>query len=202
MVGPVAHGYEIKAPLASRLDDAAARTVQNKESPFRDSFAAKPWTEPALGLGVNIFNCAVDGKLEVRVILGPNKKAGPVSVTLLDHHADALAAPISLPVDDEIVVFPFRFPEVPFSDRKEKTQPDDVYSPPRKIKYLVEAISVRIEDLQHSGLGSGPYDYFTSPSVFFGKGNDENLPVRTTGIAELMIIGGHGYAPKTNEGDR
>jgi len=198
MVGPVAHGYEVKSPIADRLDDAAARTLQNKESPFRASFAAKPWTEPALGLGIKLFNCAVDGKLEVRVLLASNKKAGPVSVTLLDHHADPLASPISLSIDDEVVVFPFRFPEVPFSDKKEKSPRDTEYFVPRKIKYLVEAISVRIEDLKHSGLGSGPYDYFTSPSVFFGKGNDENLPARTTGATAEMIIGGTWNPPKAD----
>jgi hypothetical protein len=136
----------------------------------------------------------------VRVLLASNKKAGPVSIALLDHHADPLAAPLTRPVDDEIVVFPFRFPDVPHNDKKEESRPDDMYVAPRKIKYLVEAISVRIEDLQHSGLGNGPYDYFTSPSVFFGKGNDENLPLRTIGATAAMVIGGTWYPPNVQDG--
>lgn len=197
MVGPVARGYEIKSPLADRLDDAAARTLQTKESGFRTSFAAKPWAEPPLGLGVKIFQCAAEGKLEVRALLASNKSAGPVSVTLLDHHADPLAAPLTLPVHDEIVVFPFRFPEVPF-EKTEKSADDAAYFARRKIKYLAEAISIRIEDLGHSGLGSGPYDYFTSPSVFFGKGNDENLSLRNVGTMADMVIGGAWYPAETN----
>lgn len=197
MVGPVARGYEIKAPITSRLDDAEARIVQTKESLFRASFAAKPWTEPALGLGMKVENCSVDGKLEVRVLLASNKKAGPVSVTLLDHHADPLADALSHPVDDEIVVLSFRFPEVPFDNKKPESRPEDMDFASRKIKYLVEAISVRIEDLQHSGLGSGPYDYFTSPSVFFGKSHVENLPERTVGTIGTMVIGGSWYPPIT-----
>jgi hypothetical protein len=78
-----------------------------------------------------------------------------------------------------------------------ESQPDDMDFASRKIKYLVEAISERIEDLQHSGLGSGPYDDFTSPSVFLGKGNDENLPLRQVGTTAPMVIGGAWYPTET-----
>jgi hypothetical protein len=136
-----------------------------------------------------MYNCSVDGKLEVRILLAADRQTGPVSVTLLDHHADPLAPPITRSVTDEIVVFPFLFPEVP-QDDKEKPDPKRSFYGSRKIEYLVEALSVRIEDLGHSGLGKGPYDYFTSPSVFSGKGDWENMPRRPTGVDPSFVIGG------------
>lgn len=195
MVGPVAHGYEVKMPLANRLDDVQARTVENKESPFRKSFAAKPWTEPPLGLGVKIYHCSVEGKLEVRVLLAANTTPGPVSVTLLDHHADPLAPSSTREVRDEIVVFPFRFPNVVQAKKENKPEFDEPSFARRPLKYLVEAISIRIEDLQHAGLGKGSYDWFTSPSVFFGKGDGENMPLRHVGTSAEMVIGGAWHVP-------
>lgn len=194
-VGPVAHGYELKASLGNRLDDAAARTAEGKTASFRESFAAKPWTEPNLGVGVQIFQCAVEGKLEVRVLVAADKPVGPVSITLLDHHADPLAPTITHDVEDDIVVFPFRFPEVVKDDKPAPSASDDVFLARQATKYLVEAISVRIEDLSRSGLGNGPYDYFTSPSVFFGKGNEENMPLRNLGATQGFVIGGSWVAP-------
>lgn len=189
-VGPVARGYELKAPLGNRLDDAAARKAEDKTSPFRESFAAKPWTEPNVEMGVQIFQCTVEGKLEVRVLVAPNKPVGPVSITVLDHHADPLAPTITHDVIDDIVVFPFRFPEVPRQDKPAPARTEEMYFARGPTKYLVEAISVRIEDLQHAGLGKGAYDYFTSPSVFFGKGDEENLPLRNVGATQGFVIGG------------
>lgn len=195
LVGPVAHGYETKAPLAGRLNDADARVLKNKESLFSASYTAVAKPEPELGLGLKIHQCSIDGKLEVRVFAASNKPAGPISITLLDHHGDPIAPALTLPVNDEIVVFPFRFPEVPHAPKKQTPLgPEDVYGP-RDIKYLVEGISVHLEDLKHSGLGNGPYDWFTSPSVFYGKGGDENLPLRNVGILGPLVIGGSWYPP-------
>lgn len=195
LVGPVAHGYEAKAPIAGRFNDAEARLLKNKESPFSASYMSPAKPEPELGLGLKIHHCSVDGKLEVRVFAASNKPAGPVSITLLDHHGDPLAPAMTLPVTDEIAAFRFQFPEVAQKPPKmTPLGPEDVYGP-RDIKYLVEGISVHIEDLKHSGLGNGPYDWFTSPSVFYGKGSDENLPLRNVGVLGPLVIGGSWYPP-------
>lgn len=188
-VGPVAHGYELKSPLAERLDDAAARTAPNKQSLFRDTFAVKPRPEPRLGLGLTIYACYPDGKLEMRVVAASDKPVGPVSITLRDHHADPLAPPLTREIQDELVVFPFRFPDVSEEKPTSSRKPDEEYSTRRKVRYLVEAMHLRIEDLALSGQGSGPYDWFTSPSVFWGK-DDESLPRRETGAVNAFIIGG------------
>lgn len=196
LVGPVAHGYEAKAPITNRFNDAEARVLKNKESPFSASYTAIAKPVPELGLGLKIHQCSVDGKLEVRVFAASNKPAGPISITLLDHHGDPLAPPLTLPVNDEIAVFPFRFPEVPQAPKKQTPLgPEDFYGP-RDVKYLVEGISVHIEDLKHSGLGNGPHDWFTSPSVFYGKGSDANLPLRNVGILGPLVIGGSWYPPE------
>jgi hypothetical protein len=193
LVGPVAFGYEAKMPIADRLNDADARLLKNKESPYSSSYMSPAKPEPQLGLGLKIHHCSVDGKLEIRVFAASNKPAGPVSITLLDHHGDPLAPTSTLPINDEIAVFSFRFPEVAQEPpKKTPLGPGDLYAP-REIKYLLEGISVHIEDLQHSGLGNGPYDWSTSPSVFFGKGNDENLPLRNVGVLGPLVIGGSWY---------
>ncbi len=190
-VGPIAHGYEVKAPLPERLDDAAARTTTNKQSLFRESFAVKPQPEPHVGLGFTLYACYPDGKLEMRVLAASDKPAGPVTINLLDHHADPLASPLTRDIQDEIVVFPFRFPEVLEEKPDPSRRPEEEHFAPRKIRYLVEAMHLRIENLAHSGQGQGAYDWFTSPSVFWGKGNDENLPRRETGAVNAFVIGGN-----------
>jgi Protein of unknown function (DUF3160) len=200
-VGPVAHGYEAKLPIAERLNDTDARLLKNKEPLFNASYIAPAKPEPALGMGLSIYQCSVDGKLEVRVLATSNKSAGPVSITLLDHHGDPLTSAMTLPVNDEIVVFPFRFPEVAYAPKKDKPFGSNEYEVPRNIGYLVEGVSVRIEDLKHSGLGNGPYDWFTSPSVFFGKGNDENLPLRNVGVIGPLVIGGTWYPVEGNSAE-
>ena len=188
-VGPVAHGYELESPLTERLDDAEARTAPNKQSLFRDTFAIKPQPEPRLGLGFTMYACYPDGKLEMRVVAASDKPVGPVSITLRDHHADPLAPSLTRDVQDDLVVFPFRFPEVSEEKPTSSRKPDEETYVPRKIRYLVEAMHVRIENLELSGQGSGSYDWFTSPSVFWGKDYDETLPRRETGAVNTFVIG-------------
>lgn len=200
MVGPVARGYELKAPIAKRLNNSAARKATDKQLLFRDSFAAKPWSEPPLGLGVHVTNCTNDGRLEVRVLLAADKAVGPVTITLLDHHGDPLAPSLTQTVAGDLVVFPFLFPEVPHEEKKDEPQTPQSYEGmyERDIKYLVEAISVRIEDLSHSGLGKGPYDYFTSPSIYYGNTTQDDtneLPARPTGAYSPFVIGGRWHPP-------
>lgn len=166
MVGPVARGYEAKAPIATRLDDEAARNYPDKQFPFRETFAAKPWDDPKLGLGGELFHCIKDGKLEARLVLAADRPLGPITISLLDHHADPIAPSLTKSVDDDLVVFPFFFPEIPWV--REDPQADTFaygYKPANRSP--VEALSLRVEDLGRSGLGKGSYDWFTSPTVFY-----------------------------------
>ncbi len=85
MVGPVAKGYEVATPIDGRLDDEAARALPDKPGEWLGSYLAKTRPEPSVT--ARLFECE-DG---ARVVV---QAAQPVtaSITLLDHHGDALAA--------------------------------------------------------------------------------------------------------------
>jgi hypothetical protein len=187
MVGPVAHGYELLAPLGKRLDDAAARGHEGKRARFRESFAAEPPPELPLGLAVSTFECPIgsepDAKVEVRVVLASERALGPVTVTVLDHHGDPIAPAATQDVGEGLRVFAFAFPEVQWSGSAPAPFPDHV-GPPNS--WLVEALSLRIEDLSRSGLGRGAWDFATSPSVFLGKSYDLP-PTRPRGVGPFLL---------------
>ena len=190
LVGPVAHGYEIKTPIEKRLTDADARSSLTKTAPFRESFAVAALKEPNLGLAGQLFECTTDGKLEQRLVLASDHNLGPITVTLLDHHGDPLAPPLTQIVDSGLVVFPFFFPEMSrTSTATDQGRHLGSLGLERHVRTSpVEALSVRVEDLSIAGLGKGPYHYLTSPSVFFGKDFNENpLPTRPRGTEPFFL---------------
>ncbi|MDI1445625.1 DUF3160 domain-containing protein [Polyangium sp. 6x1] len=195
MVGPVARGYEAKTPIAERLDDQAAQNYLDKHDPFRESFAAKPWSDPKLGLGGQLFHCIKDGKLEARLVLAADRPLGPITVTLLDHHADPLGPALTKSVDDDVVVFPFLFPEIPWVD-EDLTARDMYYGKKPKNRTPVEALSLRVEDLGRSGLGKGSYDWFTSPTVFY---HSSDTPDMRPQLVQRFVLGGDWDYPQPAE---
>ncbi|HVK71041.1 MAG TPA: DUF3160 domain-containing protein, partial [Polyangium sp.] len=181
MVGPVARGYEIHAPIEKRLDDQAARTRLDKRAPWRESFAPAPVPDPAIGLAGRTVSCVRDGKLEARLILASDRKLGPVTVTLLDHHGDPLTPALTLDVSEGFSVYPFTFPEVPWQRPAHGRYDDPPHHQDRSPQSPVEALEVRIEDLDRAGAGKGAYTLVTSPSVFHGKAFSDDLPTRPRG---------------------
>jgi hypothetical protein len=197
LVGPVAHGYELHAPLGKRLDDGAARGRADKRAPFRASFAAEPPPEPPLGLTVSTFECPAssepDAKVEVRVVLASERALGPVTVTVLDHHGDPIAPAATQDVGEGLRVFAFAFPGVRWFHPGPARFPDQAGP---ASSWLVEALSVRVEDLSRSGLGRGPYDFAASPSVFLGKGYEvDGLPTRPRGVGPFVLGARRAAAP-------
>ena len=87
MVGPVAHGYERTGPLATRLDDAAARALPIPVSPWETSYTAPALPEPPLALDLDEKGTAVT--VTARSTASPT--LGPITIELLDHHGAAFA---------------------------------------------------------------------------------------------------------------
>jgi Protein of unknown function (DUF3160) len=176
MVGPVAKGYETTTPTDTRLDDEKALTHMPKTDAWRTSFAVPAPPEPPLRLEGNLYECGADGagESEWRVVMQSDRPIGAVTVGLLDHHGDSLAPPLTLDVGAGSTVYVFRLPEA-F----------------RRNRFGVEAMHVRIEDLAKSASGAGPYDWFTSPSVFSGKdfGDPETHPRRPRGVGHFLVDG-------------
>jgi hypothetical protein len=169
MVGPVAKAYETLAPIAGRLDDAAARTHAKKSAFWRASFAAPAIEEPALGLMGELFYCPRGTGVEARVVVKSERDVGSVSIALLDHHADPLTPVQSLEVRPGTTVFPFALPQALAG----------VHNP-------VEGVNVRVADLARSGAGQGSYVLATTPSVFCCEGDQDDvqgLPVRPRGTS-------------------
>jgi hypothetical protein len=200
MVGPVAKGFETRAPIAGRLDDAKVFDEGTKKSAsWRESYAAPVMPEPALGLEGEVVRCGdmptnprleglgfgfasasaeptppkpprpVEWRVAIRSV---RAAAGPTTITLLDHHGDALTAKLTIDANRDWKVAVFDMPP-------ELAQ----------AHFGVEAIHVRVEDLARSKTGTGAFDYVTSPSVFTGKdySASETLPVRPAGLPFFNI---------------
>lgn len=180
MVGPVARGYEVHAPITGRLDDASARKNPDRRAAWREGFAAPEPPAPAFEVQGRMFYCKRAGGMEARLVLASEKDLGAVAVTLLDHHADPLSPPLGREAHAGLTVFPFYLPNAGF---------EDLPFGGRRLRSPVEAMHVRIQDLEHAGAGKGPYDYATSPSVFTGKDFEvEGLAARPRGT-EAFVIG-------------
>ena len=114
-------------------------------------------------------------KVEWRVAVRSKRAAGKTSVTLLDHHGDALTSPLvfDLAAGSEWQIGVFEMPEAL-----------------AKSRFGVEALHVRVDDLAPSRTGTGPYDYSTSPSVYTTNGPNgdaDKMPVRPTGPGYFSI---------------
>jgi Protein of unknown function (DUF3160) len=177
MVGPVAEGYELQMPIEKRLTDKTALAAElPRQAPWRESFAVPERPAPALGLEVQVVHCEdqdagpsppMPSYMRAKVTPGGTWRvavrsavpAGPVTVTLLDHHGDAIT------------------PDAHFEAGSTWTIVElDVPPEVAKAAYGVEALHLRVDDLARAGVGTGPWDYVTSPSVFAGAfNNDDDL---------------------------
>lgn len=101
MVGPVAIPYETVTPIASRLDDKAARQLEHPRAPWL-GYVVPEAEEPTLA--ADFFAC--DG--DARVVVRAPAAVGNVTVELLDHHGDVITSPITLPVGNDPAVFAFK----------------------------------------------------------------------------------------------
>ena len=199
MVGPVAKGFEVHAPIAGRLNDEKVFEPETKKlAAWRASYAVPERPEPPLGLQGEVVQCGdvVDRRREMMgypvpaapgasgaaaktkppapiewrvAVRSTRARAGRTSVTLLDHHGDPLTAKLVLEVGTEWQVGVF-----------------DLTPELAKAHYGVEALHVRVEDLP-----GGPFDYVTSPSVFSGKDHnaDGKAPERPLGPGSFFIGG-------------
>ena len=183
-------------------DEKVFEPSTTKSASWRASYSVAEQPEPALGLEGMVVRCGdivEEGALDYGGAAIPSpagsaekpKKetppkpvewrvamrsvraaAGPTTVTLLDHHADALTMKLTMNVEREWKVAVFDLP------------PELA-----KAHFGVEAVHVRVEDLAPSRTGSGPFDYATTPSVFAGKdySGPSTLPVRPRGPGAFTI---------------
>ncbi len=212
MVGPVAKGFQAYAPIAPRLDDEHAREPGVAKSARPGAGACRrPRTGPALGLQATLVQCptasaagargsrarrvtralgalgALGGPFverrtggSWRIALRSDKPASPVAITLLDHHGDPITAPATLDVGGDYRVAQFDLP-------------GDVAAS----AYGVEAMHLQVLDLAHAGLGSGPWDFTTSPSVYAGPAGQEDLAAaRRRGLRPKGASGGARPPPR------
>ncbi|MDB4941144.1 MAG: hypothetical protein JWP97_678 [Labilithrix sp.] len=158
MVGPVASTYEVATPIAERLDDERATTAPGKQAPWQSSYLVPAPAEP--DVAARLFTCA-DG---ARVLV---QSAEPleVAVTLLDHHGDALGAPVSAAgtsTPRAIVV----------------TLPASGGPGPRA---LVEGVHLAVKRRSTGGAAAARWDLVSGPSVYaaeiYGSGG---LPSSST----------------------
>ena len=104
MVGPVAIPYETTSSIEARLDDKKARASAHTRAPWL-GYAVPERREPTLD--AEVFACGTDARVVIRAP-GP---LGDVAVELLDHHGDAIAPAVTLPVNDVPAVFAFALPK-------------------------------------------------------------------------------------------
>ncbi len=142
MVGPVGKGYEVETDLSKRLTDDSARTAKGKSAPWLTYFGANVPEPPLRG---RLVKCPSDQ----RVVIQSDRQLGRTSVTLVDHHGDALVQPVIRSVGRHSAVFAF------------------------KPQHQVEGVHVHVHDLSLSKVGTGRYDtviglraYWPSPDKY------------------------------------
>jgi hypothetical protein len=87
MVGPVARGFEVRAPLSKRLSDEDAQKLTSVHEPWASSYTAPPGAAPALQV---LPGPVDDDTVGVTVGLRSTRWLGAVTVELLDHHRERL----------------------------------------------------------------------------------------------------------------
>lgn len=205
MVGPVAEGYELQTPIASRLDDKRALDASlPRDAAWRESYAVPERPAPPLGLDVDVQQCregdagatppvpaylvrqvSVGGAW--RVAVQSARPLGAVAITLLDHHGDPLTEDARIQVG-------------PGWKLVELVVPPEI----AKAAYGVEAIHLRVADLASAGAGKGPWDYVTSPSVFAPGDNSDDeladhLPERRHTLIGAFSIGATPSSPSLGD---
>jgi hypothetical protein len=99
MVGPVASGYELVGPLATRYTDASVADVIDKRAPWAASYTAPSPPEPALA-----FAAAIEGGArDVPVVLRAKGSLGQVTIETLSHHRVPLARAVRLVTGGDLV---------------------------------------------------------------------------------------------------
>jgi len=88
MVGPVARGFEASSAIDHRLDDAHALRAPGRVAPWRRSYSVD---DDRPRLVVRPFGCGDEGVMRYAIEGAP--AGAEVTLTLLDHHSDALSAP-------------------------------------------------------------------------------------------------------------
>jgi hypothetical protein len=153
MVGPVVKPYETTTPIAKRLDDETARKVEPslRSAPWLTGYLAPAKPEPSLEASVHVC----DG--DARVVVRSPRPLGEVTIELVDHHGDPLAAPVKQRVDRESV-FAFALPK-------------DVLSSKRG----ASGMHLRVHDLSVAGVGKGRFDIVRGVSAYNGTPLDVAL---------------------------
>ena len=108
MVGPVTLAYETGTPIGKRLDDEAAKKLEPSamRAPWNASYLA-PNSDAHLAVKTDYSVCADDARVVVT-----SETSAPVTITLLDHHGDAIAPALTLPaLAGEPTVFAFELPK-------------------------------------------------------------------------------------------
>ncbi len=141
MVGPVVKPYDTASPIATRLDDKAARKHTERSAPWL-GYLKKPKPEPTLSAQVHVCDA------EARVVVQSPKPLGDVTIELLDHHGDPLGAPVKLNVERQ-AVFAFALPK-------------DVLT----ATYGIEGMHLRVHDLAISGTGKGRFDMVSGVAMY------------------------------------
>jgi len=162
MVGPVAKGYELSAPLSTRLDDAKglALAPSEKRAPWLSYLAPDV---PLPELEMSHATCGGD---EERVALSATRPVGDVTVTLLDHHGDPMTEPLTATVGETPTLFTFHLGPALVA-----------------ASHAIEGMHVHVHDLAPSGLGHGSADVTYGGRVYtndgtFGAGPPLRHPFR------------------------
>jgi hypothetical protein len=155
MVGPVVVPYETSTKIEARLDDEAARkTKEGKVAPWTSSYLAKEAPSPPLS--AVLYACDDD----MRVLVESPDDLGEVSVTLLDHHADAITeAQAHRVAAGTPTVFAFALRDAPDPPRDEASP----FVTGRRRAAAVEGLHVRVHDRPGGG---GRWDGTYTGSVY------------------------------------
>lgn len=88
LAGPVARAFEHHGPLAQRLDDVAARALPAgaRQAPWAQSYAVAAAAMPGP------FSVRLQLEAKPELVVDAKQPLGAVTLTLLDHHREPLAA--------------------------------------------------------------------------------------------------------------